>query len=179
VWPGLLGVVLGLLCLGAFAAEEKAPSEYEIKAAFLFNFAKFVEWPEQALGKNEPLRIGILGKANFTADIEKTIEGKKIEAHPVVIEKYADAVPVKAPHILFIPNGKPSRRTLADLGDQPVLTVGETDGFCEAGGMINLIREGRKVRFEVNPKAAERHKLKMSSKLIVVSARLVETAAQP
>jgi hypothetical protein len=172
---------LALLCaLLPARAQESAPGEYEIKGAFLFNFAKFVEWPEEVLGKTDPIRIGVLGRGNVLSDIEKTIQNKKIDEHPVVFETY-DLLPARLPHILFIvgTEPRPIRRALADLANAPVLVVGEADGFCELGGVINFRREGRKIRFEVNPKAAERRKLKLSSKLIGVAVRVVDTNVEP
>jgi hypothetical protein len=179
---GLLCAALALLLGAPTRAEDPAPSEYEIKAAFLFNFAKFVEWPQETLRTNDPIRIGVLGRGNFLEDISKTIEGKKIDMHPVRLETYAETVPTDAPHILFVANPtdrRQLRRLLNDLNTRPVLIVGHAEGFCEAGGAINFKREGRKIRFEVNPKAAERHRLKMSSKLIGVALHVVETDSEP
>jgi hypothetical protein len=178
---GLLCATLLLLLGPLTRAADPAPTEYEIKAAYLFNFAKFVEWPSGSLRTNEPIRIGILGRGNFLDEIYKTINNKKIDTHPVRVETY-DSLPAQLPHILFIasaPERRQLRRLLNESPDQPVLIVGQIESFCESGGAINLKRDGRKIRFEVNPKAAERRQLKMSSKLISVALRVVETEPEP
>lgn len=175
-------LIAASLCAAAgdgASASGPAPGEYEIKAAFLFNFAKFVEWPPAALGENEPIRIGILGKDPFGPDLEKTIQGKKIGDHPVELERYADRLPQKLPHVLFIcaSEKKNQARILAQTNGTSTLTVSEADGFCEAGGIINFKRAERKVRFEINPKAGERQKFKLSSKLMGVALRVVDTVS--
>jgi hypothetical protein len=159
------------------SASGPAPGEYEIKAAFLFNFAKFVEWPPSALGPNDPIRIGIFGKDPFGPDLEKTIQGKKIGDHPVELERYTDKLPQNLPHVLFIcaSEKKNLSRILAQTMATSTLTVSEADGFCESGGIINFKRAERKVRFEINPKAGEHQKFKLSSKLMGVALRVVDS----
>ena len=165
-------------------AEDRTPTEYEVKSAFLFNFAKFTEWPAEILNSsNAPIRIGIIGNTPLASDLPSLVGNKKIEQHPVQIEVYDD-IPSPPPHILFIAKSERGRssRLLLKIRSQPVLTVSEVDGFCESGGMINFKLEGserRKVRFEINNKAAGRHGLKLSSKLLGVAARLVETDYEP
>jgi hypothetical protein len=176
-----LFAVVALCGMFSAMAQDGAPGEYEIKGAFLFNFAKFVEWPDAVLGKADPIRIGVLGRGSLLTDVEKTIQNKKIDEHPVVFENYAEILPARLPHILFIAGSDPRivRRALADTAGAPALVVGEVENFCEMGGVINFRREGRKIRFEVNPKAAERRKLKLSSKLIGVAVRVVEPDKEP
>ncbi len=171
--------LLILLCWNA-GADEPTASKDEVKAAFLFNFAKFVEWPDGASASNAPIRIGVLGRNDsFSSTLERIISGKQIDGRPVVLESYDD-LPQAHPHILFVSplEKRILRRALANAVGSSVLTVSEIEGFCEAGGMINFRLEGRKMRFEINPKAAERQKLKLSSKLLGVALRLVETEAE-
>jgi hypothetical protein len=180
VWGAICLFALGLLALSA-RGQERTASKDEVKAAFLFNFAKFVEWPSDSLsGSNAPIRIGVLGRNDpFIATLEKTVYGKKIDEHPVVVEIYEE-IPGEPPHILFISptERRPFRRALAQVNGKPVLTASEAEGFPESGGVINFKMEGRKMRFEINPKAAERNRLKLSSKLLGVAMRLVETEAE-
>jgi hypothetical protein len=180
VWGAVCLCALGWLALGA-RAQERTASKDDVKAAFLFNFAKFVEWPSEALSSsNAPLRIGVLGRNDpFTATLEKTVIGKNIDEHPVVVEVY-DELPGTLPQILFFSplDRRHNRRAIVQVAGKPVLTVSEVEEFCEAGGMINFRMDGRKLRFEINPKAAERNRLKLSSKLLGVALRLVETEAE-
>lgn len=171
-------LLLLLVCPG-LRAQNAAPGEYEVKAAFLFNFAKFVEWPADRLTTNSaPIRFGVLGEsAKFAADLRKTLEGKTIDTHPVELAFY-DSLPANnPPHILFISESERRnfRRILDALKGKPVLTVSDEDGFCEAGGMINFRLDAKKIRFEINQKAAEQHQLRLSSKLLRVALRLAET----
>lgn len=166
-----------LLALPIFA--QNGPSKEDVKAGFLFNFAKFVEWPTNTLATNGTIRIGLLGKNDaFAATLQHIIHGKQIESHQVVFEVY-DELPANPPHILYISPPKAYGRTLAALANEPILTVSDTEGFCQAGGIINFRMDGRKVRFEINPKAAESRKLKLSSKLLGVAVHLVETGGGP
>lgn len=171
--------LLLILAIPAARAQDAAPGEYEVKAAFLYNFAKFVEWPAARLTTNNaPIRFGLLGRSDaFVGDFRKTLDGKSIDAHPVQLELYEDTVPADAPHILFVAKSERRnfRRIINSLQGQPVLTVSEEDGFCEAGGMINFRLDGKKIRFEINQKAAEQNQLRMSSKLLRVALRIVET----
>lgn len=171
-------LLLLLVCPGV-RAQSAPPGEYEVKAAFLFNFAKFVEWPADRLTTNNlPIRFGVLGEsAKFAADLRKTLEGKTIDTHPVELVFYDSLPASNLPHILFISDSERRnfRRILDSLKGQPVLTVGDEGGFCEAGGMINFQLDAKKIRFEINQKAAEQHQLRLSSKLLRVALRLVET----
>lgn len=171
--------LLLILVFPAARAQEAAPGEYEVKAAFLFNFAKFVEWPPAKLTTNNaPIRFGVLGRSEaLVGDLRKTLDGKLIDTHPVQLEFYEDSLPSDAPHILFVCKSERRnfRRIVNSLRGQPVLTVSEEDGFCEAGGMINFRLDGKKIRFEINQKAAEQNQLRMSSKLLRVALRIVET----
>jgi len=144
--------------------------EYEVKAAFLFNFSKFVEWPPEALPTGEPLRICLLGDDPFGGALERTIAGDSVEGHPIAVEHVAaDADPGSAMcQILFVPRSQAGRAPseLRGLGRAAVLTVGESPGFLGTGGIINLVIDGGRVRFDVNTEAATSRGLRISSKLL-------------
>jgi hypothetical protein len=162
--------LLGALLAGAAPGTPREElSEYQLKAAFLFNFAKFVEWPVEAFrDANSPFVIGVLGENPFETDLEDTVKDKVINGHPFVIKQLKNLSELKTCHILFI--SKSERRRLpeiiANLGAAPVLTVSEVDRFLQAGGMVNFILEGNKVRFEINDQPAKRAGLRISSKLL-------------
>jgi uncharacterized protein DUF4154 len=172
----LLGV--GLLWLplggGSGGAQEFRPTEYQIKAAFLFNFAKFVQWPPQAFAAGtSPLVIGILGENPFHDDLARTIQGKTVDEHPVVIKEFLSPAQATNCHVLFISTSEKTRlpEIIQSLKGASVLTVGEMDRFTETGGMINFILEGTKIRFQINKDAAARAGLKISSKLMNLAWR--------
>jgi hypothetical protein len=157
------------------SAREQPALEYQVKAAFLYNFAKFVEWPPQKAGAaDSPLIIGILGKDPFAGALEAAVEGKKFNQHALVVRHVSSPAEARACHLLFISRSEDNRlpAIVKELSDSPVLTIGESDKFIARGGMINFIMVDNKVRFEINPEAAGEAGLRISSKLLHV-ARVV------
>ncbi len=166
--------LLGLLLLSSGRAQDSPPSEHQIKAAFIFNFAKFVEWPREALpGPSLPMVIGILGDGSFGADFQQALANKVINDRPLLVKEFRQAADVTNCHILFISASvlnalgeKERREIMENLGRSNVLTIGEAPGFTEDGGMINFVMENNKIRFQINEPAAKKAKLKVSSKLL-------------
>jgi len=172
----ILGLSLIWLALAGSDGRAQAtqPTEYQIKAAFLFNFAKFVEWPPGAfVKKTDPIVIGILGENPFGDDLARTIREKTVDARPLEIKEYHWPVQATNCHILFISSSEKKRlpEILASLKGASVLTVGETDHFTESGGMINFFVEGAKMRFQINKDAASSAGLKISAKLMSLASR--------
>ncbi|MDR3706792.1 MAG: YfiR family protein [Capsulimonadaceae bacterium] len=161
-----IAAIFGVLSVAAAAAP--AP-EYLVKAAFLYNFGKFVSYPQiSASGDNVAFSIGVLGDDPFGAALDQTVQGKTIDDHKIVIRRSSNLDDLKTCQILFI--GSSHKRDfaaiLARLKGDNVLTVGECDGFATQGGMINFFIEENKVRFEINPRAAERANLQISAQLL-------------
>jgi hypothetical protein len=153
-------------------AQDTQPSEYQIKAAFLYNFAKFVEWPPDTFpDPASPIVIGVLGKNVFGDNLEKTLHNKTINNHPVELKVFRTVAEVTNCHVLFISSSEQGRlaKTLAALPGANLLTVSEMDGFIAAGGMINFVIEDDKIHFEINNDAAVKAGLKISSKLLSLS----------
>lgn len=171
----VLGLHLALLLAsGSGRAQESQPSEYQVKAAFLFNFAKFVEWPPQAFaGPTSPIVIGILGENPFGDDLERTIRDKTVNNRPFTIKEIRSLPEATNCHILFISTSEKKRLSeiFESLRGATVLTVGETERFVETGGMINLVKEADKIRFQINDGAAKGAGLKISSKLLNLALR--------
>ncbi|HZL43368.1 MAG TPA: YfiR family protein [Verrucomicrobiae bacterium] len=171
----ILGLSLAwLLTVGGGRAQETPPTEYKLKAAFLFNFAKYVEWPPAAFAEaTSPMVIGILGENPFRDDLEPTIRDKTINNRPLVIKEFRSPAEATNCHILFISTSEKQRlpEILKSLHGTSVLTVGETDRFTETGGMINFVTEGNKIRFQINVEAAKSAGLKVSSKLLSLASR--------
>ena len=171
----VLGTV-GLLFLSA-RAQTSTAGEYQVKAAFLYNFAKFIEWPPSSFSDaSAPLRICILGRDPFGMELhdianEKTVNGRKLQ-----VTQLADLRTARTCHILFIASSEKTelKQTLESLQGADVLTVGDTKGFVEKGGMINFVLENDRVRFEVNHRAAEQAGLKVSAKLLNIAKSVTE-----
>jgi hypothetical protein len=159
---------------------QKPPSEYEVKAAFLYNFIKYTEWPQKVFPTPEtPLTIGIVGEDPFRSLLDKAIEGKTFNGRKLVVKRIEQLQSVKNCHLLFISSSESSRlsQLLADLKGASILTVSETEKFAERGGVVNFKMQGDKVRFDINIKAAESAGLRISSKLLSV-ATVISTEAR-
>ena len=168
---------LGLLCavwitaLGGIAARADEAPEYQVKAAFLYNFAKFVEWPSDALPQDSsPFIIGVLGDDPFGANLDKTVEGKALGEHKIVAKRFKKLEDVQTCHR----SEKDKMSKIVErLGKANTLIVGDTDQLLQRGGAINFTLEDKKVRFEINADAAERADLKVSSKLMQLATKVI------
>ena len=166
LWLALLGllVALGL----ARAAEAVASKEYQIKAAFVYNFAKFVDWPASAFPKSDsPIVFAVLGSDAFALELEKALKDRKINGRDLVAKRISNLEGAAGAHVLFVSSSQDGHlaELQAILKGHSVLTVGESPAFAAAGGMINFVMEGDKVRFEINIDEVEAAGLKISAQL--------------
>jgi len=178
-WLWLL--VLFVSGRAAVLPQENPDREYEIKSAFLYNFAKFVEWPAAAFAdKQAPLVIGVLGHGPFGGSLERVIGRRTVRDRPVVVRRIATTDEARKCHIVFIPatEWKTTRHFLQGLGPSPVLTVGEVPDFCRFGGGIGFVREADHVRFEVNLAAAHAAGLTLSSQLLQVAREVLRSGQE-
>lgn len=168
------GLLIGLLALLAAAlnghAQTAQPSEYQLKAAFLYHFAQLVNWPSDAFVESgSPMVIAVLGENPFGKQLEEAVQGKSINGHPLTVKAVQTIAELtNGCHVLFIATSEKKRLSeiLATVRGKSMLTVGETEEFTETGGMINFIMEGTKIRFQINDSAAKKAGLKISSKLL-------------
>jgi hypothetical protein len=149
---------------------QAAPSrENQVKAAFIYNFAQFVEWPDNAfLGNGAPFVIGVLADGPLHAELERTLKGKTAGGREFAVRFYARPSDVQRCHILFVPASEQARvgEVLQRVSRQGTLTVGDFDGFTAASGVVRFMTEDNKLRFEVNVDAANDEGLRVSSKLL-------------
>jgi hypothetical protein len=132
--------------------------EYDLKAAFLYNFAKFVEWPSDKLKPDDsPLIVGVAGQDAFE-HVSAVIREKKIDKHDIVVRLLADKNEIKGCHILFLTRSQKQETSVmvAAANQAGVLTIGETDEFMEAGGMVRFFIESDNLRLEIAPDTARR-----------------------
>ena len=152
----------------------RAAEEYEVKAAFLLNFTKFVGWPPDAFAdSHSPLAICVLGEDPFGNALNEIVRGEAVNGHAVTVQRIRRAPESKACQVLYF--AAPEReavRLLADLGPG-VLTIGEGDKFLREGGMIAFVIEDRRVRFDINQSAAAKAMLMLSSRLMMVARTVV------
>ena len=188
-----------------YAAEaDSAPSkEYQVKAAFIYNFIKFVDWPqvadsesdEKAKDSTKPITIGIIGENPFGNAFE-AITKKKIQNKKVVIKhfggftknstrykeggqtryKYKDADALKACQVIFVSSSETEyhKEIIDTVKDNCVLTIGETKDFLQSGGIVGFVTEEKKVKFGINLIAAENAQLKIRSKLLRLAKRVIK-----
>jgi hypothetical protein len=171
---GALLLMLLSLFLTPAARSQEVPAE-QLKAAFLYNFVRFVEWPTNALGaESNPLIIGVIGKGGdqFADSLATLLKEKKAHNHPLVVKKLTSPADAATCHVVFISDGEPRRAQIADaIRKKPILLVGEADDLFDIGGMINIVQEGKQLRFDVNLQAAEQSNLTMSSHLLKLARK--------
>jgi hypothetical protein len=143
------------------AAQNVAP-EYHVKAAYLYNFVKYVEWP--APGNTGPVNICVAGRNPFGNVLADTIKGEQIEGRPLTQRVILE--PEDGCHVIFIPEGAATSAYLRAARGVPTLTVGETDDFLEQGGIIQFVSVANNIRFAINTAAAEQARLQVSSRLL-------------
>ncbi len=165
-WIAILSAVAALLMSAPNAG---AQSEDQVMAAFLLNFARYVEWPENAFDRGDaPVTICMMGSKGFGEVVSKTVSGKTVDNRPVEINPDVDLLKTDGCHIVFIGRNfdRSPRATAAALDGLGVFSVADQEGFASAGGIANFYRDGNRIRFEINPKAAKKAGLKISSQLL-------------
>ncbi|MBW8000929.1 MAG: YfiR family protein [Planctomycetes bacterium] len=193
----ILLLILILAAVSSVIADTKtgaaASREYRIKAAFLYNFIKFIDWPQEKMPDNdEPIIIGIVESEDFIKAFDP-IKNKKVKGKKVILRKFDKLgemdenkdqsqwrhkiAALKECHILFFchfANKKTQNQIIKDLSGFSVLTVGQADGFLESGGNINFIKERQKVRFEINLKTSKQNELKIKSRFLKLAIRVIK-----
>ncbi len=173
-----LAIVFGLPA--SMRAEAKAPGEYEVKAAFLYNFIAFTEWPDAVFETpTSPIVIGIVGKDPFGPALDAMMKGERVKDRPLIVWRITRLEDLNRCHILFISDSesKQMREILGRLKTQPVLTVSDMAGFAEAGGAVGFSTTDS-IKLTINPAAIEAAHLSLSAKLVRL-ARLVEPKEMP
>ena len=165
----IVAVLLALAAAPGRAQAPPAPTEYQVKAIFLFNFSQFVDWPAAAFADGRsPLVIGVLGSDPFGATLDEIVRGETVNGRPLAVRRYESVEQIEACHILFIERSQDEQldAVLAALKGRNVLTVGDFEGFARRGGIIRFVTVGNKIRLRVNLAAAQDAKLTISSKLL-------------
>lgn len=171
-WAWLLraGFLVSLLMPVMANAQANRPTEYQVKAAYLFNFAKFVKWPSSAFADNI-FPICILGSDPFGGVLDSTVAGERINGKRVIVRRVSSAADATNCRIVFVSDSQEGRLgyVISVLSRAPVLTVSDIEGFAEHQGMIEFVMDHDRVRFEVNLLAAQRSGLALSSELLKVA----------
>jgi len=162
---------LSAFILSAMLRAQSAPTEYQVKAAYLYNFAKFVEWPPEVMSLDSSFNICVLGHNPFDATLSTTTVGESVKGKKVAVKTISRAQDGASCQILFISSSEEVRlkEILAVLDNTSVLTVSDMPYFTRRGGMIQFVTEANRIRFEVNLTSAERTGLILSSQLLKVA----------
>jgi hypothetical protein len=159
-------------CTLSTQARAQTPDEYQVKAALLFNFIKFVEWPQEAFNNDsDPIVIGVIGDDPFGSALDQAISGKAIHGRSLIARRLRWGQDVRACHILFISSSERKRlpQIINSLQGASILTVSDMRQSNQPGGIINFIMEASKVRFEINAGVAGQARLKISAKLLALA----------
>lgn len=151
---------------------QKPAPEYQVKAAFLYNFTRFIDWPTTAFrSPTSPFVIGIIGDDPFGGYITEIVKGEKVGNHPIIIQRYHNTRDIINCHMLFV--NPPATARVKDIvtliGRRSILTVSDMENFTAYGGMVNFYKENNKIRFEVNVASSRSAHLEISSKLLTVA----------
>ena len=178
--PGRLVLAFLMFCLGATVslaaarmdnnAPAAAAAERRIKAAFLYKFAGYVEWPEGTFPRPDtPITIAVLGDDQLAEDMTPLVAGRTVDGRPLVVRKQNDDDLPADTHVLFIGRAETARLRSKELQTQPILVVTESESALAQGSTINFVTKGGRVRFEVSLESAEKRRLKLSSRLLTVA----------
>lgn len=172
----LILLMMALLPTPLPAQTAPAPTEYHVKAAFLYNFAKYIEWPATAFAGNpDRLLICVLGEDPFGNVLDELVGGRTVLGRRTVVRRFTHAEDAQGCHILFVSSSEENRidPILRIVGKWHILTVGETDQFALRGGVIRFVTESNRARLEINMKAAEQAQLTVSAQLLKLAQIVV------
>ena len=171
-WRGRLGLAILMLCC-LRAGQTQSASEYEVKAAYLYNFAKSAEWPEPKLSGSATLVIGVVaGDDEFIDTLKKLVTGRTAGAHPIIVRRAASVEDMDVCHLVFFRSSAGHKRTesaISALRSPGILLVGEDSEFLRQGGMINLSLNNGRVRFEVDQASLGRAGIRLSPALLALA----------
>jgi hypothetical protein len=174
------GALIAAFVVGSWSVPVHAQVDLEqkVKAAFLFNFLKFVTWPQaRAPADREPYVMCVIGDEDFTRTLDVAVHGKTVSGHPVQVQDRAPGAPLTACHVAYLaphPSAPPSESALSSAAGAGVLTVHEIGAAVHAG-VIRFFLDDQRVRFEINTAAAERENLHLSSRLMELAERVQVT----
>jgi hypothetical protein len=162
--------VFALVLACTSASAQDVTLEYRVKAAYIYNFVRYVEFPPDTLG-DAPINICVAGRNPFGSLLDELVHGEEVAGRMLLVRILLEPEP--GCHVIFIPRGAAMPSYMRAVGTTPVLTIGETPEFTLAGGIITFVQEGPNVRFEINQEAAAKARLQLSSRLL----RLARPAA--
>lgn len=168
-----LGMAWTMWMVPSVHAQHAKPTDYQVKAAYLYNFGRFVEWPA-VTAKGDSFTVCVLGQDPFGAALDSTLAGQSIAGKSVAARRISTPQESSSCQILFLSSSEDARlpKIMESLDKAPVLTVSDIPGFSQRGGMIQFVLDGSRVRFEVNLAATQKAGLNLSSELLKVATNV-------
>jgi hypothetical protein len=175
IWKSTLTLSLLLFTAYYSAAQERGPTEYQVESAYLYNFGKFVTFPPDRASTFDLFQICVIGKDPFGATLDATLQGGTIGGKKISAQRISNMQQAQSCSILFISSSEEGHipAILKDASRLNLLTVSEVRHFAEQGGIIELVKQQDKIRFEVNLTAAQESHLTLSSELLKVAIRVL------
>jgi len=178
-WRRHAGAVLAAFALCGSICRAQDVTEPSLKAAFVYNFAKFTEWPQDVLSGAAPFNACVLGDAPIGDALERSVKGRQLGGRTIAVLRVAPDGPLKSCHLLYMSGLKTAQivTVVEALRGVPVLTISDVDDFARLGGIAHVFVENGKMRFDLNLELAKRARLQLSSKLLVLAARVHDAVA--
>jgi hypothetical protein len=173
-----MGALL-LACSWLARAERADATEASVKAAFLYKFAGYIEWPPEALAPGAPFVIAVLGSDAVADELAQIVPGRSVAGHPVVLKRLAEGESPRGVHLLFVGGADPGRHAAAIAAAQKggALVVTESERGLAAGAAINFVPSNERIGFEVSLESAQKSGLRISSRMLAVARRVVQKGA--
>jgi hypothetical protein len=166
----VIGLLLAFLALAPLGRAQEVSEEYKLKAAFVFRFAQFVDWPAAALDGRRTVEYCVWSPNPFGPVLQELVTGETLAGRPLAVREVNSPDQISTCHVLFVRGNGPGSSVLDKIGQQPILTVGESPRFLDEGGIIQLIRADNRIRFNINLAAANQAGLRLSSHLLRLAA---------
>lgn len=171
-WGKLAAIVMAAFVAMSVRAQN-VPDEYRLKAAFVYRFPQFVDWPSRALDGRNTIDLCVLAPSPFGSVLQELADGETLGGRALMVRQFDSAGPIDTCHLLFLPNASRVRRAvLQHVANLPILTVGDAPGFLDEGGIVQLRLVDKRVRFEINASAADRAGLRLSSQLLRLAVNI-------
>jgi uncharacterized protein DUF4154 len=173
-WRRGVAAAVAALALCASTARAQDVTEPSLKAAFIFNFAKFTEWPSDALAAPAPINACVLGDAPTGDALERSVKGRQLAGHAMTVQRVAPDGALKSCHLLYISGLKIAQLAgvVEAIKGAPVLTISDMEDFARLGGIVHVFVENGKMAFDLNLELAKRTRLLLSSKLVMLAAHV-------
>ncbi len=180
LYYSVFAFIFVLLTASFSPAQESRPTESQVEAAYLYNFGKFVTFPSSRAANSDPFSICILGKDPFGEALDATVRGESINGKKITVQRLVNMQHAETCSILFVSSSEESHlpAIVAPAKTLSLLTVSDMKGFAERGGIIQLVRQQDRIRFEVNLAVAQESHLTLSSELLKVAVRVVQKGTQ-